>query len=48
MSAEVHLVIRTHGGHLPTLVDDQIGSFEGGCGVNPCVDEQFSIHMPPS
>jgi hypothetical protein len=48
MGAEVHLVIRTHGRQIPTLVDDQISSFEGGCGINPCVDKQFSVHLPPS
>lgn len=48
MGAEVHLVLRTHGGLIPTLVDDQTSSFEGGCAINACVDKQFSVHLPPS
>jgi len=29
--AEVHLVIRSHGPAIPGMVDEQIGSYEGGC-----------------
>jgi hypothetical protein len=31
LGAEVHLVIRTHGGTVPGLVNQQISSFNGGC-----------------
>lgn len=48
MGAEVHLVIRTHGQQIPTLVDEQIRSFDGGCSFNMCADQQFSVHLPPS
>lgn len=30
-SAEIHLVVRTHGAAAPGYVPDQIGSFNGGC-----------------
>lgn len=30
-SAEVHMVIRSHGPAIPGLVEEQIGSFNGGC-----------------
>jgi hypothetical protein len=36
-AAEVHLVIRTHGGTLPGLVTQQISSFNGGCNA-ACVN----------
>jgi hypothetical protein len=31
-AAEVHLVLHDHGPRIPGLLDEQIGSFEGGCG----------------
>lgn len=30
-TADVHLVIRTHGPAIPGLVDEQLGTFNGGC-----------------
>jgi hypothetical protein len=42
--AEVHLVVRSHGQPIPGLVQEQIGSFEGGCDINACEDVQFAIH----
>jgi hypothetical protein len=55
--AEVHLVARSHGPAVPGMVDDQIGSYAGGCEtfLNPpefadevgeCVDLQFAVHLP--
>lgn len=56
-TAEVHLVARTHGPAIPGLVDEQLGSYGGGCqvfnvpgvypvGVGGCSDVQSSIHLP--
>lgn len=44
MGAEVHLVVRTHGPAIADLVEQQIGTFNGGCPPNTCEDIQFSIH----
>lgn len=38
--AEIHLVIRSHGPIIPGMVNAQIGSFNGGCSVNQCRDQQ--------
>lgn len=46
--AEVHLVVRTHGQPIPGMVDEQIGSLNGGCPPNTCEDHQFAIHIPGS
>jgi hypothetical protein len=44
-TAEVHLVVRTHGQALPGAIDEQISSFNGGC--NPaCANVQASVHLP--
>ena len=45
-SAEVHLVVRTHGEMIDTLFDEQILTFAGACDINVCIDEQFSVHQP--
>lgn len=42
--AEIHLVVRTHGEAIPGLVYEQISTFDGGCDVNFCDDQQFAIH----
>lgn len=42
--AEVHLVVRSHGQPIPDLVQEQIGSFEGGCAINVYEDVQFAVH----
>jgi len=44
--AEIHLVVRSHGQPIPGQVDEQISTFEGGCDVNVCEDQQFTIHLP--
>ena len=56
-TAEVHLIVRSHGPKIPGQVDDQINSFNGGCSgddlaggavpvnVGECSDIQFSIHQ---
>jgi hypothetical protein len=43
--AEVHLVVRSHGTTLPGIVDQQIGSFNGGCNVT-CANVQ-AARFPP-
>lgn len=43
--AEVHLVVRSHGAINPGHVDEQIGSFNGGC--NPgCMNQQAAVFLP--
>ena len=44
--AELHLVARTHGEPVAGMVNEQISSFEGGCSVNFCDDQQFAIFTP--
>lgn len=55
--AEVHLVVRSHGPAVFELVQEQIGSFAGGCEVflappavptaeGECGDTLFAIHRP--
>lgn len=41
--AEVHVVLRTHGPKVPGLVNEQIGSYEGGCD-NPLLYPPFSVY----
>jgi hypothetical protein len=48
-TADVHVVIRTHGDAIPGLVDEQISSFNGGClagepNVGQCHNVQASVH----
>jgi hypothetical protein len=46
-TAEIHLVVRSHGPANPELLPDQISSFLGGCSAsNPCSNVQASVHMP--
>lgn len=40
---DVHLVLRDHGPAIPSLVADQISSFNGGCPPNTCRNVQMSI-----
>lgn len=43
--AEVHLVIRTHGASVPGTVDQQIGTFNGGC-APACANKQAAVFLP--
>jgi len=43
--AEVHLVVRTHGLTNPGSVDQQIGSFNGGCNAT-CANVQSAVFPP--
>lgn len=51
MSAEIHIVLRTHGQMDEELLDEQIIDFNGGCAAEfpnaPCQDLQFSMHQSP-
>lgn len=42
-SAEIHFIFRIHGPPLPTLLDDQIHTVGGGCGINACWDVGAAI-----
>ena len=46
-TAEIHLVVRSHGQAIPGMIDEQIHTFNGGCPPNDCDDVQFSIHESP-
>ena len=46
ITAEIHVVTRTHGSQLGSGYD-QLFSYEGGCGVNMCMDDQFAVFVPP-
>lgn len=43
-SADIHVVVRTHGAPIPGLIQDQIGSFNGGCPPNTCTNVQAGPH----
>jgi hypothetical protein len=50
-TAEIHLVVRTHGEKVDSAFLDQVSTFGGGCepmDALPCDDVQFSIHLPPA
>lgn len=47
-TAEVHVVVRTHGPKVDALFTDQILTFGGGCepaDAPPCADIQFAVHQ---
>ena len=49
MTAEIHLVVRTHGAAIlndANVLNQQLTSFNGGCPPNTCVTIQTSIHQP--
>ena len=52
MTAEIHLVLRTHGPAIPGKVDSMIYSLNGGCEAAwpnaPCTNLQFAIFKPPA
>ncbi len=45
-TAEIHLVVRSHGPFIPGMIVDQIHTVNGGCPPNVCEDVQFAIHLP--
>ena len=42
--AVIHLVIRNHGVPIPDRLSVQMSSFNGGCDVNICSNDQFAVH----
>lgn len=45
-TAEVHLVVRTHGAMVPGQLQSQMSKFTGGCGVNACTNVTAAIFEP--
>lgn len=43
-TADVHLVVRTHGAPIPGLIPEQIHTFNGGCPPNTCKNVQAAPH----
>jgi hypothetical protein len=44
--AEVHLVVRSHGPVLVGMANQQIGSFNGACPPNSCMNQQAAVFAP--
>lgn len=47
-TAEIHVVVRSHGPAIPELLSEQLHSFNGGCPPNACSNVQAGAHLPPS
>lgn len=45
-TAEIHIVVRSHGPAIPGMIDEQIHTVNGGCPPNVCEDIQFAIYQP--
>lgn len=45
-TAEIHLIVRSHGRVIPDMLAGQISSVNGGCPPNTCTDLQFAAHLP--
>ena len=45
-TAEIHIVVRSHGPAIPGMIPEQIHTVEGDCDPNVCEDVQFAIHLP--
>jgi len=45
-TAEIHIVVRSHGPFIPGMIPEQIHTVEGDCDPNVCEDVQFAIHLP--
>jgi hypothetical protein len=44
--AEIWLVVRSHGAIIAGMVDKQIGSFNGACPPNTCLNQQVAMFPP--
>ena len=46
--AQIHLAVRSHGPASadPTVLQQQLTTFNGGCPPNPCTTVQFAPHQP--
>lgn len=47
-TADIHLVVRTHGAPIPGRIQEQTGTFNGGCPPNMCYNVQASPHEAQS
>jgi hypothetical protein len=45
-TAEIHIVVRSHGPFIPGMIPEQIHTVEGDCDPSVCEDLQFAIHQP--
>jgi hypothetical protein len=45
-AAEIQLVVRAHGAILVGTAHEQIGSFNGGCPPNTCMNQQVAVFPP--
>jgi hypothetical protein len=43
--SEIHFALRNHGPAIPGQLEAQLTTFSGGCEVNQCMEEQFTIHL---
>jgi hypothetical protein len=39
-------MLRTHGPPIPGQVNEQMSTFNGGCDINACEDQQCAVHQP--
>ncbi len=46
LGADIYPVLRYHGPIIPELIKEQLGTYDGGCLINACSDEQTAFHMP--
>lgn len=52
LTAEIHLVIRTHGPAIPGMINEQTATYNAGCELGEpneglCEDLQFTVFPPP-
>lgn len=43
--SEIHFIIRTHGAVLEDQIEAQLSTLKGGCNINACANQQYSIHL---
>lgn len=43
--SEIHFALRNHGQAIPGQLEAQLTTFGGGCDVNQCKEDQFTIHL---
>ena len=43
--ADVYLIIRYHGAIIPGMLKSQLTTYDGGCSINTCSDEQIAFHF---
>lgn len=45
LGADVLLVVRYHGPVIPEILTEQLTTYDGGCSINACSDEQIALHL---